>query len=62
MCYFLTVGVEIKPMRNNISWIILAVAIATWGGGVCAQETGRRVISTPTAPNALGPYSQTISW
>jgi 2-iminobutanoate/2-iminopropanoate deaminase len=38
----------------------LALAIATSGDGVGAQETGRKVISTPNAPNALGPYSQAI--
>ena len=47
-------------MQNGVSWVILAFAIATSGGGVKAQETGRKVISTPTAPNALGPYSQAI--
>ena len=47
-------------MQNSVSWVILAFAIATSGGGVKAQETGRKVISTPTAPNALGPYSQAI--
>jgi 2-iminobutanoate/2-iminopropanoate deaminase len=51
---------RLNAVRNNISWVILALAIATSGGGVCAQETGRKVISTPTAPNALGPYSQAI--
>jgi 2-iminobutanoate/2-iminopropanoate deaminase len=47
-------------MRNKLSWVILAAAIATSGSGVCAQETDRKVILTPTAPNALGPYSQAI--
>jgi 2-iminobutanoate/2-iminopropanoate deaminase len=47
-------------MLNNISCVILALAIAASGGEVFAQETGRKVISTPTAPNALGPYSQAI--
>jgi len=47
-------------MRNIVSWAILALAIAPSGGAVNAQETDRKVISTPTAPNALGPYSQAI--
>jgi 2-iminobutanoate/2-iminopropanoate deaminase len=29
-------------------------------GSVDAQETGKKVIATPTAPNAIGPYSQEI--
>src|SRR4029077_18229562 len=29
-------------------------------GAAGAQETGKKVISTPTAPNAIGPYSQAI--
>jgi 2-iminobutanoate/2-iminopropanoate deaminase len=47
-------------MQKGVSWTILALAIATSCGGVCAQETGRKVISTPAAPNAIGPYSQAI--
>jgi 2-iminobutanoate/2-iminopropanoate deaminase len=47
-------------MQNSVSWTILTLAIATSCGGVCAQETGRKVISTPAAPNAIGPYSQAI--
>jgi 2-iminobutanoate/2-iminopropanoate deaminase len=47
-------------MQNSVSWTILALAIAASCGGVCAQETGRKVISTPAAPNAIGPYSQAI--
>jgi 2-iminobutanoate/2-iminopropanoate deaminase len=46
---------------RNISWVVITLVIVTSGGGfVGAQETGRKVISTPTAPNALGPYSQGI--
>jgi 2-iminobutanoate/2-iminopropanoate deaminase len=46
---------------RNISWVVITLVIATSGGGFAgAQETGRKVISTPTAPNALGPYSQGI--
>jgi 2-iminobutanoate/2-iminopropanoate deaminase len=47
-------------MLNNISCVILALAVAASGGGVFAQESSRKVISTPSAPNALGPYSQAI--
>jgi hypothetical protein len=47
-------------VQNSISWTILALAIATSCGGACAQETGRKVISTPAAPNAIGAYSQAI--
>jgi 2-iminobutanoate/2-iminopropanoate deaminase len=47
-------------MPNNISWVVVALAIIGSIGGVSAQETGRKVIATPAAPNALGPYSQAI--
>jgi 2-iminobutanoate/2-iminopropanoate deaminase len=47
-------------MPSNIWWLIVALAIVISAGGVGAQETGRKVISTPTAPNAIGPYSQAI--
>src|SRR5580693_4108148 len=47
-------------MPNNISWMVVAFAIIGSIGGVGAQETGRKVIATPAAPNALGPYSQAI--
>src|ERR1700730_11544056 len=46
-------------MPNNILWAVIAVAtVATGGAG--AQEIGKKVIATPTAPNAIGSYSQAI--
>jgi 2-iminobutanoate/2-iminopropanoate deaminase len=47
-------------MPNNISWVVAALAIITSAGSVNAQEIDRKVISTPAAPNAIGPYSQGI--
>ena len=47
-------------MLNKISWAVIVVAIAATISGVEAQETGKKVIATPTAPNAIGPYSQAI--
>ena len=47
-------------MPSKISWAPIALAIAGTVGAAEAQETGKRVISTPTAPNAIGPYSQAI--
>jgi 2-iminobutanoate/2-iminopropanoate deaminase len=47
-------------MTNNVSWPLVAFAIITMIAGAAAQETGKKVISTPTAPNAIGPYSQAI--
>jgi 2-iminobutanoate/2-iminopropanoate deaminase len=47
-------------MPKNIALVVVAFAIIGSIGGVGAQETGRKVIATPAAPNALGPYSQAI--
>jgi 2-iminobutanoate/2-iminopropanoate deaminase len=47
-------------MLNNISWPVIMLAIAATAGVAPAQETGKKVIATPTAPNAIGPYSQAI--
>jgi 2-iminobutanoate/2-iminopropanoate deaminase len=47
-------------MSSKISWAPIALAIAGTVGAAEAQETGKRVVSTPTAPNAIGPYSQAI--
>ena len=47
-------------MTNKILWAVIALAIILPVGGAEAQETGKKVISTPTAPNAIGPYSQAI--
>jgi 2-iminobutanoate/2-iminopropanoate deaminase len=47
-------------MPNNTLWFVVALAIVASIGGVVAQETARKVIATPAAPNAIGPYSQAI--
>lgn len=46
-------------MTNNTLLAVVAVAIIASVGGVEAQDTGKKV-STPSAPNAIGPYSQAI--
>jgi len=51
---------KIKAMSNKVLWAVIVLAIITTIGGAEAQETGKKVISTPTAPNAIGPYSQAI--
>jgi 2-iminobutanoate/2-iminopropanoate deaminase len=47
-------------MAKIISTAFLALGVIVLVGGVEAQETGKKVIATPTAPNAIGPYSQAI--
>jgi 2-iminobutanoate/2-iminopropanoate deaminase len=47
-------------MVKKISWPVMVLAIAATVGGVEAQESGKKVIATQTAPNAIGPYSQAI--
>jgi len=47
-------------MSNNIFCSLIYLAFIAQVGVVQAQETGKRVISTPTAPAAIGPYSQAI--
>ena len=47
-------------MPNSIWVFVASLAIIASAGSVGAQETGRKVISTPAAPNAIGPYSQGI--
>ena len=47
-------------MSNKVLWAVIVLAIITIIGGAEAQDTGKKVISTPTAPNAIGPYSQAI--
>jgi 2-iminobutanoate/2-iminopropanoate deaminase len=46
-------------MPKNISWVVAALAIASLGGAR-AEDVGKKVISTPAAPNAIGPYSQAV--
>jgi 2-iminobutanoate/2-iminopropanoate deaminase len=47
-------------MIRIISTAFLAVGAVALVGAAEAQETGKKVIATPTAPNAIGPYSQAI--
>ena len=47
-------------MAKIISVVFLALGVIGLADGVGAQETGKKVIATPTAPNAIGPYSQAI--
>jgi 2-iminobutanoate/2-iminopropanoate deaminase len=47
-------------MRNKLSSPLVILAIAATVSSATAQETGKKVIATPTAPNAIGPYSQAI--
>lgn len=44
---------------RKLAWVVAALALA---GSAAAggQESGRKVIATPAAPNAIGPYSQAI--
>ena len=46
-------------MPKNISWVVAALAIASLAGAR-AEDVGKKVISTPAAPNAIGPYSQAV--
>ena len=47
-------------MRSSTLWVLatFAVLVSTATGNTA--ESGRKVISTPAAPNAIGPYSQGI--
>jgi 2-iminobutanoate/2-iminopropanoate deaminase len=45
-------------MRRTVSCILIMSAILA-AEAVEAQD-GKKVISTPNAPNAIGPYSQAI--
>jgi 2-iminobutanoate/2-iminopropanoate deaminase len=47
-------------MPKKISWMMAALAVAFSVSGAGAQDMGRKVIATPTAPNAIGPYSQGV--
>jgi 2-iminobutanoate/2-iminopropanoate deaminase len=51
---------EINAMLNRVFWVVITLAIVTMVCGAEAQDTGKKVISTPAAPNAIGPYSQAI--
>jgi 2-iminobutanoate/2-iminopropanoate deaminase len=47
-------------MAKIIYTVFLALGVIALVGSVEAQDTGKKVIATPTAPNAIGPYSQAI--
>lgn len=47
-------------MLNKLSWVVAALALSLSAAGVSAKDNGIKVISTPSAPNAIGPYSQAI--
>lgn len=49
-------------MMRKALWmgIGLALVLPIASGGVSAQDSGKKVISTPNAPEAIGPYSQAI--
>jgi 2-iminobutanoate/2-iminopropanoate deaminase len=51
---------EHNHMRSNILSAIIVLAITASFGGAGAQDAGKKVISTPNAPEAIGPYSQAI--
>jgi 2-iminobutanoate/2-iminopropanoate deaminase len=40
--------------------LFVALAIGALSGSIGAQDIGKRIISTPNAPAAVGPYSQAI--
>jgi len=47
-------------MTKNSLGAVLVFAMSASLAGADAQEAGKRAIATPTAPNAIGPYSQAI--
>ena len=49
-------------MTRKALWMVVGLALALFvaAGGVGAQDGGKKVISTPNAPEAIGPYSQAI--
>jgi 2-iminobutanoate/2-iminopropanoate deaminase len=47
-------------MMAKIITTCLALGVVAMVCGANAQEIGKKVIATPTAPNAIGPYSQAI--
>jgi 2-iminobutanoate/2-iminopropanoate deaminase len=51
--------VTVAPEALSL-WAFTALAFIATVGGAEAQETAKKVIATPTAPNAIGPYSQAI--
>jgi len=47
-------------MMHKTLWAVTALAFTILGSIADAQDTGKKVISTPNAPEAIGPYSQAI--
>ena len=47
-------------MPSKTSSLIAALAFVAFAFSANAQDAGRKVIATPAAPNAIGPYSQGI--
>src|SRR4051812_13595245 len=47
-------------MKNVVLSAIFILAVITSLNYADAQDGGRKVISTPNAPEAIGPYSQAI--
>src|SRR4051794_18895201 len=50
----------VRTFVINTSWAVVALAIIASIGNAHAQDTVKKAIATPTAPNAIGPYSQAI--
>jgi 2-iminobutanoate/2-iminopropanoate deaminase len=47
-------------MQNGSFRLVATLALLALTFPGAAQESGRKVIATPMAPNAIGPYSQAI--
>ena len=47
-------------IRRTIALSAAAIALLALAGPADAQSAGKEVISTPSAPEAIGPYSQAI--
>ncbi len=47
-------------MRHAILNALAALTVMTLTTPAAAQDGGRKVIATPAAPNAIGPYSQAV--
>jgi 2-iminobutanoate/2-iminopropanoate deaminase len=47
-------------MRTIMSRAASVLAVVAAVGVAEAQDTGKKAVATPTAPNAIGPYSQAI--
>jgi 2-iminobutanoate/2-iminopropanoate deaminase len=47
-------------MSHTPTWLLIGLAFLVSLGCANAQDAGKKVISTPDAPEAIGPYSQAI--